>query len=49
MTEFAYNIAKNAYISYTLFELNYKYHLDISYKEDLNLCLKSEILKKKNF
>ena len=31
-----YNIAKNASIRYTFFELNYKYHLRTSYKNNVN-------------
>ena len=36
MAEFIYNNAKNASTGYTLFELNYGYHLCVSYKEDLD-------------
>ena len=43
MAEFAYNIAKNASTSYTLFELNCGYYLRISYKENLNFSSKSRI------
>ena len=35
MAEFAYNNAKNANTGYTLFELNYGYHLRLSYKDDV--------------
>ena len=37
MAEFAYNNAKNASTSHTLFELNYGYHSHIFYKEDFDL------------
>ncbi len=36
MAEFAYNNAKNASIGHTHFELNYGYHPQASYKEDIN-------------
>ena len=36
MAEFAYNNAKNASTDFTSFELNYRYHPWVSYKEDLN-------------
>ena len=36
MAEFAYNNSKNASTGYTLFELNYGYHLQTSYKEEVN-------------
>ena len=36
MAEFAYNNAKNASTGYTPFELNYGYHLSVSYKENLD-------------
>ena len=42
MAEFAYNNAKNASIGHMPFELNYDYHLWISYKEKVNLCSKSK-------
>ena len=42
--EFAYNNAKNINISHTLFKLNYKYYVCVSYKKDLNLCLKLKIV-----
>ena len=45
MAEFAYNNAKNACNSYTLYELNCGYHLCVSYKEEkiLNPRSKSKI------
>ena len=36
MTEFAYNNARNMSTSHTPFELNYGYHPQKSYKEDVN-------------
>ena len=36
MAEFAYNNAKNASISHTFFELNYGYHLQMLYKQDVD-------------
>ena len=49
MAEFAYNNAKNANIGYTSFKLNYKYHLYIFYKEDLNSHSKLKTTKKPFF
>ena len=43
---FAYNNAKNASISQTLFELNCKYHPQVSYKKDLDSSSKSKTAKK---
>ena len=36
IAEFAYNNSKNASTGHTLFELNYGYHLRMSYKEDVD-------------
>ena len=36
MAKFAYNNVKNASTGFTSFELNYRYHLWVSYKENLN-------------
>ena len=36
MAEFAYNNSKNASTGYMPFELNCGYHLQISYKEEVN-------------
>ena len=36
MAKFAYNNAKNLSTGHTLFELNYGYHLCVSFKEDTN-------------
>ena len=36
MAEFAYNNAKNASSSHTLFRLNYSYHLQMLYKDEVN-------------
>ena len=41
MAEFAYNNAKNASIGHILFELNCGYHFKVSFKEDVDLYLKS--------
>ena len=41
MGEFAYNNAKNASTSYSMFKLNCNYHLKISFKEDVHLHSKS--------
>ena len=46
IAEFAYNNAKNISTSYTPFELNCRYHPCVSYKEDLDPCLKSKIAEK---
>ena len=46
MAKFAYNNAKNANISHSSFKFNCKYHLCVSYKEELNLCSKSKIVEK---
>ena len=36
MAEFAYNNAKHTRMGYTPFELNCRYHLRISYEEDVD-------------
>ncbi len=36
MIEFVYNNAKNASTNHMFFELNYGYHSQISYEEDVN-------------
>ena len=41
MAEFTYNNTKNASIGYTPFELNCKYHLRVSYEDDLDPHSKS--------
>ena len=43
MVEFAYNNAKNAIFDHTLFELNYGYHLWMSYKDNIDPCSKSKL------
>lgn len=40
MAKFAYNNAKNASTDHTLIELNYEYHLYMSYKKDIDPCFK---------
>ena len=42
MAEFTYNNAKHDSIGYTLFELHYKYHLHVSYKENVEPHSKSK-------
>ncbi len=37
MAKFAYNNTKNASTGHTLFELNYDYHPQASYEEDVDL------------
>ena len=50
MAEFAYNNAKYASMTYTFFELNYGYHLCVSYEEDVDPYSRSkaadELIKK---
>ena len=41
MTEFAYNNAKNASTSNTLFELNYGYLPQVSFKDDVDSLFRS--------
>ncbi len=41
MTEFAYNNAKNVSTGHTLFQLNYSNHPRVSFKEDIDSCLRS--------
>ncbi len=41
ISEFAYNIAKNASISHNSFELYCNYHPRVSFEEDVNPCSKS--------
>ena len=45
MAEFVYNNAKNASIGHMPFELNYGYHLCVSFKEDINPCSQSKMTK----
>ncbi len=40
MAKFAYNNTKNISIGHTLFELNCGYHPKVSWKKDVNICLK---------
>ena len=46
MAKFTYNNAKNASTGFTPFELNYRYHPWISYKEDFDLRSKSKTVEK---
>ena len=46
MAEFTYNNAKNAGTGHTFFELNYGYHLQMSYKEEVDSCSKSKSVNK---
>ena len=41
MAEFAYNNAKNISIGHTPFELNCSFHLQISFKDDIDPCSRS--------
>ena len=43
MAEFTYNNAKNTSTNHTPFELNYGYHPQMSYKEDVNSCSQSKL------
>lgn len=45
MVEFSYNNAKNVSTNHTLFELNYGYHLHMSYEEDIDFCLRMKTAK----
>ena len=40
MAKFAYNNSKNASNGYIPFKLNYKYYLQMSYKENIDFCFK---------
>ena len=42
MTKFVYNNAKNASTSHIFFELNWVYHLYVSFEENINLCSQSK-------
>ena len=42
MAEFVYNIAKHASTGYMPFELNYRYHPGVSYKEDVDPRFRSK-------
>ena len=42
MTKFAYNNAKNANTSYTLFKLNCGYYPQTFYEKDIHLCSQSK-------
>ena len=46
IAKFAYNNIRNASTSYIFFKLNCRYHPYVSYKEDLNLYLKSKTIEK---
>lgn len=52
MTEFIYNNTKNASIDHTIFELNYGYHLCISFEDDIDprsrSCSAKKLAKKLN-
>lgn len=41
MAEFAYNKAKNANTGYMPFKLNYNNHHHMSFKDEINPCLRS--------
>lgn len=42
MAEFAYNNVKNTCTGYTSFELNFGFHLRVSYEKNLNSRIKSK-------
>lgn len=44
MAKFLYNNAKNISISYTSFKLNYNYYPRISFKYNVDSCLKSYLI-----
>ncbi len=46
MAEFAYNNAKNISTGHIPFELNCDYHLKVSFKEDVDPCLRSRFANK---
>ena len=46
MAKFAYNNIKNANTSHTLFEFNCGYHLQVSFKDNVDLCSKSRFANK---
>ncbi len=46
ITEFVYNNTKNAVTSHTLFELNYGFYPQISFKKDVDLCSRSRLANK---
>ena len=46
MAEFTYNNTRNASTSHTLFELNYDYHPQVSYEEDINPRSQSKLADK---
>lgn len=45
MAKFAYNNAENASSGYTPSKMNYRYHPRESYKEEIDLCYKSNDIK----
>lgn len=45
MAEFAYSNTNNASISHMLFELNYGYYSQVSYKEDIDIRSKFNFAK----
>lgn len=49
MAQFVYNNVKNATIDCTFFELNYAYHLWVSYKKDIDSYSKSKIPEELSF
>ena len=44
MTEFVYNNIKDASMQYTTFLLNFKYHLQVSHKENIDSCSKCKVV-----
>ena len=41
MAEFIYNNAKNVNTGHTLFELNYGFHPQVSFENDIDFCSRS--------
>ena len=46
MAKFAYNNAKNTNIGHISFKLNCDFHLQASYKEDINSCFQLKLADK---
>ena len=46
MAKFIYNNANNVSIGHTIFKLNYGYHTQVLYKEDIDRCSKSKLADK---
>ena len=46
MAEFAYNNVKNASTGHTPFKLNCGFYLQVSFKDDIDLCFRSRFANK---